>query len=503
MTRETIERIASGEDHLNHCEFSPDVVVVKSDPAGGRPVYLHASGSRLRLSENLPALLDSLNQSGELEIIDGCFSHYLQHYAVPLPWSCYRGVWIAGCGDRLEARLDSTGIWRVNRSIDFPFALTKSRQDSDPSTSGLGEVLRDSVDAALTGASGKALFLSGGKDSIPLAIAAADAGHSDLLCVTYGSTSGADETEVARKVAGTLGLRHHAFDVRIDPNTTSDAIIRYFEGAPIPNVDFAALSYPVMAAHLDLAGYTVLDGMGNDVFIGHVPPAAVEAKKRRRLPEALQRAGRAIYPSDLPLSNLLRTEAQLDSLRGCFFPREEARFNPNTLDTFPFWSDALDKARAYPDPFDRRAFLRGRYLDQETFMRKVRNAADAFGWALRFPWCDPVVVDHVFNLPEAFRFDRTYSKNKVLIRSHIRERVGIDSDAVGKNVFGFDYVEILRVCQDLVLSEIASCPAWKPGAAAYAERLYAEGLEHRDNAKRLYCMFMLSGWRNHCRHLRA
>jgi hypothetical protein len=65
---------------------------------------------------------------------------------------------------------------------------------------------------------------------------------------------------------------------------------------------------------------------------------------------------------------------------------------------------------------DYRALSRGRFLDTEVFMRKVRNFSIAANSKLYFPWADKDLIEHIFNLKYNARVNVEKFKNKNSIK---------------------------------------------------------------------------------------
>ncbi|MCL7939446.1 asparagine synthase-related protein [Halomonas sp. ATCH28] len=497
-----LAHLPSASDGFDRCQFvlNDDKTHLRffSDLAGERPIYLYYDGHNVHFSLHLPSILEYLQARKLLRLDDKSTSFLLQNYVIPVPYSCYQNLYIITAGQVIDLWFDG-GRWSLHRSVEFPFVNSRSREDSSPDLGAVQEVLSTAVDHALKGATDKALFLSGGKDSIPLAMAAVDSGHKDLHCVTYRSPGAADESEIAESVARRLNLRHTVIDVDFG-NIDIQRLITYFERTPFPSLDYAALSYAAAGVECLDSGVTVLDGLGSDGYIGYLPTPNVVKQKRRQLPGFLSALLRKVYPSDRFPSGAMRFEYELDGLLGTYWPKEQKAFDLSAFDTHRFWDDLVG-GLTYRDPVDCRAFIRGQYVDHELFMRKARNAADAFEWNVKFPWAQESVVDYFFNLPEENRFDRDNYRNKVILRDYIKKRVGVDSDKIGKKGFVFDYTRFLELNQRFVLDEILACPLWTPAIESHVRKMVDQGFRYRKNAERLYCLFMISGWYNHSTYL--
>lgn len=54
------------------------------------------------------------------------------------------------------------------------------------------------------------------------------------------------------------------------------------------------------------------------------------------------------------------------------------------------------------------------------------------------------VANYFSKIPEIYLFDRSKLKNKLVLRKILKERIGLDSDALGKIGYSFDYASVLQ-----------------------------------------------------------
>ena len=111
----------------------------------------------------------------------------------PPPIRCTTVCTSLAAGDQLEATARDGDI-EVDLSHDFPWGISKSRQDQEPDTTRFMSLLADATDRQVAAAGGQGvLCLSSGKDSVAVAVALAQSGNTQVPCVTFSAHE--DDTE--------------------------------------------------------------------------------------------------------------------------------------------------------------------------------------------------------------------------------------------------------------------------------------------------------------------
>jgi len=226
-----------------------DTVDVRGDRVGLRETFVWSSGDRVLVATTLEGLLPRIGvESGGPAVSPIGISHILNHGFAPLPHTAYEGVRRLGPGDTLRLTIDHDRI-DTNITSSCPWLSGLSRQDQDPSTARLRELIASALDDQLMSARGTGiLMLSSGKDSVSLALALADGDHTQVPCITF--KSGPDDTEhvYAAGLCKRLGLEHHTVEMPKDPSTTKAALLQFFEHSPLPSADQGTIPY-VMVTH--------------------------------------------------------------------------------------------------------------------------------------------------------------------------------------------------------------------------------------------------------------
>jgi hypothetical protein len=285
-----------------------------------------------------------------------------------------------------------------------------------------------------------------------------------------------------------------------DQTAVRNAMLRFFEEAPQPSADLTTIPYAYLTQEHMSPGGGVMDGSGNDTYMGFLGRWKSRLKASLRVrPKGLSDTVRRQLPLDSGLNYFTRTRvAALLPLR-MFRPHDVAAFYPDAVDTEEFWQREGDK-----DTGDLVDFLSAtvvRHDDPSRISPKIHLSARVAGLEPVMPWCDDAVADYYFNLPEEDRFDRASRLNKVLLRRVLAEALDYDEKVVGSHYFAFEPARFIDANRDFVRDEILSCSLWGPSMESMLDE-WLDALPRRPlHGHALHGLLMVSGWHNHSRHL--
>lgn len=485
----------------NGQEYRGDPVTLVGDPTGAVRLYVYCHGPHLLTDTRPAALLDMVCERGlPLSADPPALTHILTSGVVPMPSGVFPALKGIGIGDRVTFR--RTGAqWDVQHDVDFPYFAVRSCQDETPDPERLIGLLAGAVERQLQSVQDPVLMLSAGKDSTAIAAALARLGRHGVRCLTFVAGTDKDEDAYARALCRQLGLEHERVAIPADRPVDGDVLTAFFRNAPFPCGDDCQLPY-VIALHQAGAADAVLDGSGNDVYMGHVPSRNDRRRDRwrvrnRRLAGAIE----ILVPFGTRMDQLLRDPVQHCFVQGLFRPRDVRRFFPDAVIDDTFKKPLLD-AYDQLDVFDFRALVRGRHYDQGSCALKAQMACQAAGKKCLLPWCDAGVIDYYFNLPRSARFESKTFTNKVLLREMLRLEIGYPEKVLGKRYFQFDREAFFACNQPRIYDEILGCRYWQ---CAESERLLRDIYRRLPHNPRvgvaLNTWFLLSGWLNHNRWL--
>ena len=325
------------------------------------------------------------------------------------------------------------------------------------------------------------LLLSEGKDSTGIAIALAELGVR-VDCLNFSNAD--SNTDYVEQLARSLGHRLTVFryqDMKI-PEESLERLGRVFE----PTLDQAFLSYLLLPLQ-DLEGRTLIDGMGNDIYMGHLPTkhqrwaTFVSGAVTAILPESLRRKLCDLTAGDAAVAGLpFRSFSECQGLYNGFSARAvEAstggRIDRHLLDLDHTWRSL---------GFERgRALSRGRYLDNYSYCGKSVALAEMIGGRVYFPWADPSLAPAYVSLQNSELYEWP-SVNKLRLRQAISNRFDYEQPKVG---FLSPVPQILTQNSTLVGAKLAA-------SELMGDPLKKQLSKSNLDSPRLLCAILLALW---------
>lgn len=487
-------------------------LIIKSDLAGERPVYLFFD-DRLQAcaySYSLGELLTHVKAARQLEICNEGLSFLLQSGVIPPPKTIYKNLFLVGCGFEATIKKSASKL-TLEFSYKFPF-FTKERKGQDYPILTNAEILKLLADATimrLEPNKDSFLFHSSGKDSNAIALALAEANYQNKVTLITQQTNGAnDESELSKDIAKKLGFKHISVK---QPTQMSqgllDTINSHFADTTYPWTDFVSLSYPVMAHTIpELFNSNIIDGLGNDIYMECLP-SSNELKYGRyaslfsRLRGFLNKC-----PSETFFNPLSRTPAEWAVKVVGLLYEDCKKMLPNAVDVYDYWQQCSANPMNL-DSIDYKTELYGNITIAEVMIRKARNATDVWNANLVMPWADESIANYFSQLPEKYLTDRKNGKNKLFLRPLLIEKLDLDSDKIGKKGFDFDFFSLMELMIENVFDEILSCQLWKrAGTEKIVKRLYGKAKSNSMFSNRaktmLHRIYLLSAWVNRNKYLK-
>jgi asparagine synthetase B (glutamine-hydrolysing) len=473
--------------------MDPALATIAGDATCSEPRYFSIIDGAPIASSDIAPILYARHRSGAGTALNHtAISHLLHDGFVPQPSTVYKDIYVVSMG--VIATI-ANGV--PDFQFDFPFTGVKSRQDSQADVETLLMMLAEATARACSTGSDRILMLSAGLDSTSLALAAKEAGQSDILCVTYAEDDDLEESHLARRLCARLGLRHETY-VREPASAAIRHVLQQYSGSvPEPCADPALIACVAPISHYARKGTVVLDGTGSDAYFWN-PPRLMDLAKlyvgwnRLRLVTRM----RSLLPMHLRYERLLSSPLEVVMFSG---PRlrycDTRAFYPAAVDTHSLW---LAEYGRLAFPMDEvRASTRSIFVGPAAHMMKTRNAATFVGALARFPWADPAVADYCFHLPEEHRFSRRPSRNKLIVREMLRKLIDYDDRRIGKRVFKFGKDRFIARHMDFCRDEILSCSLWSRGIEPVFDRLAKGFRGGRQTENALLSLLMISLWHNH------
>lgn len=346
------------------------------------------------------------------------------------------------------------------------------------------------------------LLQSGGKDSTPLAIVAAEV-RPDTTCITY--LGGSEENEVASAsfIAQKLGLRHET--LVCDPGRAYDRYLAIVGRMPLLTADFALLSYVDLATTIVAGGGDgVIDGMGADGYFGW------PMHPRQRMLSWLARGMRLPrFATELPLVGhnfrlcYLLSTLQMNAVERVFpgsrftdaevdelFGRDIARLSKKRM--APFQAELASAS----DPDEWQA-MASSIAGQTGSFAKGLYTAGALSLRAAYPFCDARLREWVYReVPRDHLVDPVTRANKVLVRKHIATRFEDLPYVSRKGSFRFDLCGLARQRFEQVHAYAVRGRDVLPGAVGWLERNRGR-LDNKYHASKFYLLAIVLPWIDH------
>jgi len=487
-----LERLPSWFESDGH------TVDIKGDRVGFRETFVWNSNDRVLVATTLEELLPEIGtESNGPAVSPFGISQVLNHGFTPAPHTVYEGVWRLGPGDTLRLAVHHDGM-SASLTSSYPWLSVLSREDEVPSTKKLRELIASALDDQLNAVGGSGfLMLSSGKDSVSLALALVDGGHTQIPCFTFKSAPRDTEHVYAAELCERLGLEHHTVEMPQDPATTKAALLHFFEHSPLPSADPATIPYVMVAHTAGFDGGGIIEGGGNDTYMGYLLSSRGRIKHSLRIRNRyLARMTTRLVPHDSPVNYFARSRAGTFLPLRMFRDRETRQFYAEAMDTEDFWyQESCDNGDL--ELVDFIGVTATRHTGNALSNPKVYLVARTRGLEPLLPFCDEGIADYYFNLPEAGRFDRSARANKILLRSLLAEAIDYDPKVVGSNYFGFDGASFLIENERFVRDEILACDLWLPDIEPMLDGWLAALPKRPFLFHSLVALFMISGWYNH------
>jgi Asparagine synthase len=471
-------------------------IELAGEDMGAGVLYFFIFGTEVYVADTPGQILDALAQGGIKPPVDrAAISHLLHHSVVPVPSTCLTGLYVLSVGDRAFLIATDSGI-ELSFVNDFPYLEQRSSGRSAPETQRLLDRLTHAVQEVGRGGDSIALLMSAGKDSVPLALALAEAGLRDSVCITYRpQLKNESESSIAADFCGRLGLKHRIVQCPMDQHVLRTELDNWFKAMPLPVVD--PTSFAVLLCAQQERRPVLMDGTGSDVYFGYVfRPLRTLILNLSRATDRMPRL-RAALCAIAEKGHRVFAPRSVLCLPNNLHPRKTASFFPDVVDTLPFWTEEAIHYHHLTHMDLERVMCRHFY--EPLFMLKTRTVAAHMGASAVFPWCDARVIEYVFNLPAAARFNLETGLNKVLVRQLLRERLQYDDALIGKMHFANDNYILFNLLRDYILEHVSACRLWNRSAVDLARR-YLNITDSRPRLRPLFTLFVVSAWFNLSRY---
>ena len=428
----------------------------------------------------------------ELKISSSSIQFFLRNGCIFPPYTIYANVMMLPVGSRVEIDIDND----IFNWIDsFNYLDENSNQSNIPSVSFLKSLISNSFSHLINEKRNIFVMQSAGKDSTAMLIGLHEKGIKNVHCVTYEANFRDSESIISKEIAENLGFKHST--LYPDYEKEFDALIDYQKNAINITGDFSMLPYISANKYIFDKNSLVIDGLGNDLYMGYVSNFLERSIMKLSIPwlnkyepskftnsEIINYAISSIfmYPFERLIPGTRLSVSEIELLL-------DSSYTHKNLSYFKKKYENLDK-----DDF--RAAIRARFCDSSMFQMKAELTTNSFGNEIYFPFSNKDLVDYYFNLPLEHRYDKINGVNKKLLRDLLNKSVSNDDFFKKKSGFRYDMKGFINFNRERVIEEVAACDLIN---TRYVSRWFDNHLKNNNinytSACKAYILLIFSTWR--------
>lgn len=418
-------------------------------------------------------------------------------FIVP-PYTMYENLFVLSLGDELHIDFIQKNMQVTS---NFKWLEKNATHSNIASEDTLLKFLTKATDKIVDDDRKTYFMQSSGKDSAGILLGLKHSGKKDITCLTYNANFREDEAGLAAQMAEEYGYKH----IRIDssPEDEIDVFLDYCKEELSINIDFAFIPYlySLHVANIE-PDSEVIDGMGNDVYVGHIHSSIEKKLKNMSLAKiipSLHNITNGPFISE-KMSYIIKSLCMLPSERSLSGSRMSFQDINQIFNSYPTkvqsYFQKIEKIYDIYDEVDNRSFIRGRLLDFAAGMEKAKAASMYFQSTTIFPYCNEELADYYFNLPIENKYDLSKYKNKLLLRNLLHKHFkNYDKYLMEKGSFRFDVATFMKKNKNKIALEIKEASSIYPAL----ENIYNKYTKHLDNyvyASMTYQLFVFSAWLN-------
>lgn len=347
------------------------------------------------------------------------------------------------------------------------------------------------------------LMLSGGKDSTAIAYGLYRLGYRDVTCFTYVPDTGEDESHDATILCKALNFK----SVVIKSNDEQDfeAWTYALKNSPRVCVDFAYPATCRIAMEMEKRGIEVLiDGMGNDIYMGHVPP---KIETRLQALSLVPILGDKVWGKENNLISKKYNWKFKYFLSSVFMHPIERMFagshlsltdierlglSTNKIKSFIL---NLQKDSKGLSLFDKRSYVRGFLFDYSSAMEKSYQAGLAYNIKVIYPFEDKVFADYYNSLVDEHKYDAKNRINKVALRFYLHEmrvkyEVNYSKYNSEKGSYRFDFVSFLKK-NKAIKGHLLEIGINYPALKKYCDFYFSQNIDCKYEASKAFLVLSL------------
>lgn len=427
-------------------EIAKNRIKIKPSFAGDRMVYLVFYENKIYITLDLKKL------KIKFKIYSDAIGAILNWGIIPYPYTPFENIYRLSIGQNCIIELQSSKLLVSVNQLHF-FNKNEIMNPNNYDEKEFENIFFNFFEKNIKNSEETISMTSAGKDSTLIAIICSKLGYNRINFLTYNDKSTLDETTFSEKICNKLNLKLKKINSDINNNFFEKSEI-FFKNADFPVVDNATIPYMISTLQINNNISQVIDGMGNDIYFGHI------LNRKSKIKKFLNSFGKYLTNYDNKLSRIsylkyLFRPSQLRYMPANYLSSLELK---NILD-FEYKSNwILEHFKININDLEEmyyKSLTRGIHYDFGVAMEKNRFVCSGFSAKPFFPWADETIAKYIFNLKEKYKF-KNYT-NKIFLREYLNKKINYNDYKIPKTGFGFESSKFILTNWKNIFEEIIEC----------------------------------------------
>jgi asparagine synthase (glutamine-hydrolysing) len=268
------------------------------------------------------------------------------------------------------------------------------------------------------------------------------------------------------------------------------------------------MAYPLYLAQLpELQDSNIIDGGGNDIYM-QTPLVKSDFNKYylSRVFSPLRPIVEKFISSESRLNPLTKTYIEWWSGFGGLTFGDSKRIFKNATNSRKYLQNEIEKRKTIDKTTLKTDFLTT-IMAAEQHIRKFRTASDVYRSNAILPFSSEKLAKYFHSMPTEQLFNRKTGKNKLILREILKQEIDLDSDALGKYGYEFDFWKVIESLGGDVKKEVVECSLWDHDEITIlCNKFYSVIHSDSPNSKRaqawIHRLYLISSWYNKNKYIK-
>tara|TARA_B100000575_G_scaffold294252_1_gene308986 strand:+ start:502 stop:2028 length:1527 start_codon:yes stop_codon:yes gene_type:complete len=489
-----IKELVNTDENLLRCSkvtYFKNEVNIRPTFAGDTLIYLFVYKDKIFITNNI----QKHNVKFDLDL--NAIGSILNWGIIPFPHTPFKNVYRLGIGQDCTIKNESFNAKIIINQKHF-FNKNEIVVNDNFDEKKFEQLFIKYFEKEIVNSEETVSMTSAGKDSTLIAIICSILDYKKINFVTYNDKSTLDETLYSKLICEKLNLKFTKINSIIDKNFF-EKIDSTFVNAFFPVVDNATIPYLFCANSFKHKVNQIIDGMGNDIYLGHI------LNNKSKLKNILNNIGKI-------LPNKTYNYSRISNLRYFFRPKQ-LNFLPsnyfnygelNSFINFDYNFNWLENVFIIPnkklDLMYYKALTRGVHYDYGVAMEKNRFVCAGLSASPIFPWTNTKISKYLFNLKSENKFIKEI--NKVCIRGYLNHKIDYKSFNIPKTGFGFESEKFILQNKNEIYDNIIACKYFNKDILVNTlDKNLSLLKKNKKYGSALIGLYIVSKWLNKCKYI--